>query len=82
MKDWLSRLENEYNQLAEKSIILHDFILSDDFKSVSKNEKDLLRIQLGIMASYLSCLESRLSYHGISVTRHFQTLCTIPFIKE
>lgn len=60
MSDFLSRLQNEFSELVEKTQKLEDFINSDKFSSVTELQRNYLVLQLLSMQQYKEILSMRL----------------------
>jgi thioredoxin-related protein len=62
MSNFLDRLKNELLELKEKKDKLNEFIQSDSFLNISKNQRNLLKLQHLSMCTYCECLEQRLEF--------------------
>ena len=60
MSDFLSRLQDEFNELVVRTQKLHDFIASDKFAGVSEVQRKYLVLQLLSMQQYKEILNFRL----------------------
>lgn len=60
MSTFIIRLKNEEFELNEKRAKLTNFIFSDAFKDVKKEQQYLLKVQLAAMGTYSECLNQRL----------------------
>lgn len=58
--DFMFRLQNERDELAERCQKLEAFLLTDKFNQLDAKNKELLREQLYVMGKYLSVLNARL----------------------
>lgn len=58
--DYQQRVIDEASELAYKIDKLRDFLYSDKFDAVKKNDQILLFQQLGYMASYINILKERI----------------------
>lgn len=57
--NFIEKLLKEESELNEKTQKLHKFISSEDFKTISKHQQSLLKIQLSAMTTYSQCLNER-----------------------
>lgn len=57
---FIDRLAKEGTDLSKKVEKLSDFLDSDKFKELDKNQQMLLTIQLGSMSAYLTAITMRL----------------------
>ena len=53
-------LEEEYNDLQEKVIILQSFAASDKYLSLKDELKNYLFLQFSAMGMYANCLKARM----------------------
>lgn len=58
--DYQQRVIDEASELAQKIDKLRDFLYSDKFDTVKKNDQILLFQQLGHMSAYLRVLKERM----------------------
>lgn len=61
MNDFKARLQNEFNELSEKTDSLKKFIHSKTYNELSDANKYLLNQQYEIMCKYWAILKARLS---------------------
>ena len=61
MSNFIKRLENEESQLRDRINKLYDFIESDKFDEVEREQQSLLLIQLNAMRTYWRILQTRLN---------------------
>lgn len=61
----VDRLFIEHGELNQKVLNLKDFLFTDTFNSLGREEKELLERQLGAMSSYLQIVAKRI---GLSCT--------------
>jgi len=61
MQEWQQRVIDEQNELALKLGKLKDFIDTEKFKALSKDERDLLIDQRNTMRTYLLILSQRIA---------------------
>lgn len=61
MQNFISRLLSEREDLTIKLKKLREFILTDEFHSLSHTDKDDLIEQMGHMMGYLKVLDRRVS---------------------
>ena len=59
MSDFKERLNIEIDELNQKMIKLKEFLTSDKVENIKQVQRDLLKIQLNAMETYLSCLITR-----------------------
>lgn len=59
MNDFMSRLDDEKNELEQKVDKLIDFLFTAEFDRIDHVQKGLLHIQLCAMQTYLKCLKER-----------------------
>ena len=60
MMEIYKKLEEEYNDLKEKTMRLQSFIVSDKYLSLKNDSKDYLFLQLSAMKMYENCLKVRI----------------------
>jgi len=60
MSDFKIRLQTEESELTEKIIKLMDFLDGEVIKTIDKDQRTLLTIQLQAMMTYQTCLKERL----------------------
>ena len=60
MGDLISRLYDEKNTLADKTIKLGQFLFTDEFMGLDDIQQGLLQIQHSAMMTYLKCLNERI----------------------
>lgn len=58
--DYQQRVIDEASELAQKIDKLRDFLYSDKFETIKKNDQILLFQQLGHMSAYLRVLKERM----------------------
>ena len=56
----VDRLFIEHEELNQRVLKLKDFLFTDTFNSLAREEKELLERQLGAMSSYLQIVEKRI----------------------
>lgn len=61
MSDFISRLQEEKNELHAKKLKLKDFLLSKKTAEIDSSQLMLMYMQLSAMEKYYSCLNLRLS---------------------
>lgn len=60
-------LKTETQELAAKTNKLQDYMRTEQFYLLTRNEKDLLYMQLHAMLTYLEVLGKRCEYYGIKL---------------
>lgn len=61
------KLKTETQELAAKTNKLQDYMRTEQFYLLTRNEKDLLYMQLHAMLTYLEVLGKRCEYYGIKL---------------
>ena len=64
---WQQGLKDETQELAVKTNKLQDYMRTEHYYSLTRNEKDLLYMQLHAMLTYLEVLGKRCEYYGIKL---------------
>lgn len=59
------KLKTETQELAAKTNKLQDYMRTEQFYLLTRNEKDLLYMQLHAMLTYLEVLGKRCEHYGI-----------------
>lgn len=67
LKPWRQRLKDETQELAVKTNKLQDYMRTEQYYLLTRNEKDLLYMQLHAMLTYLEVLGKRCEYYGIKL---------------
>lgn len=67
LKPWQRRLKDETQHLAVKTNKLHDYMRTEQYYKLTRNEKDLLYMQLHAMLTYLEALGKRCEYYDIKL---------------
>lgn len=67
LKSWRQRLKDETQKLAIKTNKLQDYMRTEQYYRLTRNEKDLLYMQLHAMLTYLEVLGKRCEYYGIKL---------------
>lgn len=67
LKPWQQRLKDETQDLAAKTNKLQDYMRTEQFYRLTRNEKDLLYMQLHVMLTYLEVLGKRCEYYCIKL---------------
>lgn len=65
MEDFKQRLIDELNELHKKRVKLEDFIDTETFGSLNRNQRGLLIAQAGTMIAYEQILKLRLDDLGV-----------------
>jgi hypothetical protein len=60
MSDFKSRLDTEKVELEDRLVKLKDFLDSDAAMAVSRNQRELMKLQASAMNTYLSILKYRI----------------------
>ena len=60
MPEYLNRMHDEFNELKDKFIKLHDFIKTNEFKQLDLCRQNYLKLQYTFMEGYLSVLTHRI----------------------
>lgn len=68
MQEFIQRIKQEYDDLADKVKALRSFIGSEKFNEISSDEQSLLKLQLRQMEPYLSTLKARLEFYSVVPT--------------
>ncbi len=68
MEDWKTRLAEETLGLAKKTNKLNDFMRTNGFYELNREDKDLLYEQYRCMITYLQILGFRCEKHGIKLS--------------
>ena len=68
LPEWQMRLLNETRELATKLNKLNEFMNSDVFPTLSREEKDFLYEQNVLMTKYVQVLGKRLEFYNIKFT--------------
>lgn len=68
MNDFIVRIKQEYDDLADKVKALRSFIGSEKFNNISSDEQSLLKLQLRQMEPYLNTLKARLEFYSVLPT--------------
>lgn len=61
------RLKDETQELAAKTNKLQDYMRTEQFYLLTRNEKDLLYAQLHAMLTYLEVLGKRCEYYDVKL---------------
>lgn len=64
---WQQKLKEETQELAANTNELQDYMRTEQFYLLTRNEKDLLYMQLHAMLTYLEVLGKRCEYYGIAL---------------
>lgn len=62
---YIDRMISEHEELNLKILKLKDFLFTETFNTLDREEKELLERQLGAMSSYLQILERRIAKTSI-----------------
>ena len=60
MSDFKSRLDTEKVELEDRLVKLKDFLDSDAAMAISRNQRELLKLQVSAMSTYLGILKYRI----------------------
>lgn len=60
MSDFITRLQQERDELKLKRDNLNNFLFTENFEGIDQIQKGLLQIQYSAMITYLKCLNERL----------------------
>lgn len=60
MSTFIERLVDEETELNSKMFKLEEFIKSDPFNRIDKEQQALLKVQANAMATYSECLNQRI----------------------
>ena len=60
MSTFIDRLLAEETELNERKFKLQNFVESEGFKGIDREQQALLKIQLSAMTTYSECLNQRL----------------------
>ena len=67
LASWQQQLKDETQELAVKTNKLQDYMRTEQYYLLTRNEKDLLYMQLHTMLTYLEVLGKRCEYYGIKL---------------
>lgn len=67
LKSWQQSLKDETQELAVKTNKLQDYMRTEQYYELTRNEKDLLYMQLHAMLAYLEALGKRCEYYDIEL---------------
>lgn len=64
---WQQQLKDETQDLAAKTNKLQNYMRTEQYYLLTRNEKDLLYMQLHAMLTYLEVLGKRCEYYGVKL---------------